>query len=92
MPGGDKTGPLGMGPMTGRAMGYCSGNKTRGGFSQRGARGQQRSRSNAMDMPDGAGIDYSYSELKEKNEDLEKMIRSLNDRIEKLENNSGELG
>jgi len=23
MPGGDGTGPLGMGPMTGRGMGYC---------------------------------------------------------------------
>ena len=26
MPRGDRTGPLGMGPMTGRAMGYCAGN------------------------------------------------------------------
>ncbi len=25
MPGGDRTGPLGMGPMTGRAAGYCAG-------------------------------------------------------------------
>ena len=25
MPGGDRTGPLGMGPRTGRAAGYCSG-------------------------------------------------------------------
>ncbi|MBP7831251.1 MAG: DUF5320 domain-containing protein [Kiritimatiellae bacterium] len=25
MPGGDKTGPAGMGPMTGRAAGYCAG-------------------------------------------------------------------
>ena len=25
MPGGDGTGPLGLGPMTGRAMGYCAG-------------------------------------------------------------------
>lgn len=25
MPGGDGTGPLGQGPMTGRAMGYCAG-------------------------------------------------------------------
>jgi len=24
MPGGDRTGPLGMGPMTGRAAGYCA--------------------------------------------------------------------
>jgi len=25
MPGGDRTGPLGMGPMTGRGAGYCAG-------------------------------------------------------------------
>ena len=25
MPGGDRTGPLGQGPMTGRALGYCTG-------------------------------------------------------------------
>ena len=25
MPGGDRTGPLGLGPMTGRAMGFCAG-------------------------------------------------------------------
>jgi len=25
MPGGDRTGPMGMGSMTGRGMGYCSG-------------------------------------------------------------------
>ena len=24
MPGGDRTGPNGMGPMTGRSLGYCS--------------------------------------------------------------------
>lgn len=39
MPWGDRTGPLGMGPMTGRAAGYCTGNALpaymnpyRGGF------------------------------------------------------------
>ena len=26
MPGGDGTGPQSMGPMTGRAAGYCAGN------------------------------------------------------------------
>jgi hypothetical protein len=25
MPGGDRTGPIGLGPMTGRAAGYCAG-------------------------------------------------------------------
>lgn len=30
MPGGDGTGPMGMGPMTGRAAGYCAGYGTPG--------------------------------------------------------------
>lgn len=30
MPGGDRTGPLGMGPMTGRALGNCTGHANRG--------------------------------------------------------------
>ncbi|MFW5971797.1 MAG: DUF5320 domain-containing protein, partial [Desulfovermiculus sp.] len=25
MPGGDRTGPMGMGPMTGRGAGFCAG-------------------------------------------------------------------
>lgn len=28
MPGGDRTGPLGYGPMTGRALGFCTGHAT----------------------------------------------------------------
>ena len=30
MPGGDGTGPAGLGPMTGRAAGYCAGNSAPG--------------------------------------------------------------
>ena len=30
MPGGDRTGPVGQGPMTGRAAGYCTGTPTPG--------------------------------------------------------------
>jgi hypothetical protein len=43
MPRGDGTGPMGMGPMTGRAMGYCAGYSAPGymnpagfGFAGRG--------------------------------------------------------
>jgi hypothetical protein len=52
MPGGDGTGPVGMGPMTGRAAGYCGGypmpgfaNRAGvpvfGGFGRRGGRGRR---------------------------------------------------
>ena len=46
MPGGDRTGPLGRGPMTGRALGYCAGNNRPGyanpGFGRGWGRGWGR--------------------------------------------------
>ena len=39
MPGGDRTGPQGMGPMTGRAAGYCAGNDVPGYASPGAGRG-----------------------------------------------------
>jgi len=37
MPRGDRTGPRGKGPKTGRGLGYCSGSKSPG-YSQEGGR------------------------------------------------------
>ena len=39
MPGGDETGPAGMGPMTGRAAGYCAGYPVAGYMNPVGGRG-----------------------------------------------------
>jgi len=39
MPGGDRTGPMGMGPMTGRAAGYCAGYGVPGFMNPMGGRG-----------------------------------------------------
>jgi Family of unknown function (DUF5320) len=39
MPGGDRTGPMGMGPMTGRAAGYCAGSAVPGFMNAPGGRG-----------------------------------------------------
>jgi hypothetical protein len=39
MPGGDGTGPVGMGPMTGRAAGYCAGYPIPGHMNPVGGRG-----------------------------------------------------
>ncbi len=39
MPGGNGTGPTGMGPMTGRAAGYCAGYSVPGFANQMGGRG-----------------------------------------------------
>ena len=42
MPGGDRTGPLGQGPMTGRGFGYCSGSAQPGFTSPGYGRGLGR--------------------------------------------------
>jgi hypothetical protein len=39
MPGGDRTGPVGMGPMTGRGAGFCAGSSIPGYTSPVGGRG-----------------------------------------------------
>jgi len=39
MPGGDGTGPMGMGPMTGRAAGYCAGFAVPGSMTSPGGQG-----------------------------------------------------
>lgn len=39
MPGGDGTGPAGLGPMTGRAAGYCAGFPVPGSMNLAGGRG-----------------------------------------------------
>ena len=39
MPGGDRTGPMGMGPMTGRAAGYCAGSPVPGYMNNAAGRG-----------------------------------------------------
>jgi hypothetical protein len=39
MPGGDRTGPVGMGPMTGRAAGFCAGYGMPGYMNPVGGRG-----------------------------------------------------
>lgn len=39
MPGGDRTGPMGYGPMTGRAAGFCAGYVTPGYVSPEPGRG-----------------------------------------------------
>ena len=49
MPGGDQTGPMGMGPMTGRGIGFCAGYRAAGsmhrmggcGFGRGGGRGRR---------------------------------------------------
>ncbi|MFP4258585.1 MAG: DUF5320 domain-containing protein, partial [Desulfovermiculus sp.] len=40
MPGGDRTGPMGMGPMTGRGAGFCAGMNQPGALTAGFGRGR----------------------------------------------------
>ena len=70
MPRGDGTGPAGMGPMTGRAAGYCAGYPVPGYMNPVGGRGRgfwgrgvgrgRRNRYYATGMPGWTGAPYGY--------------------------------
>jgi len=59
MPAGDRTGPRGMGPMTGRGAGYCAGYPTPGFMNPYGGRGFGAGYS-AYAVPYAAGIPGAY--------------------------------
>lgn len=75
MPGGDGTGPVGMGPMTGRAAGFCAGYPMPGymnpiggrgffghgrGFGGRGGGRGRRNRGFATGLPGWARAGFDY--------------------------------
>ena len=57
MPAGDRTGPEGRGPRTGRAMGYCSGND-RPGYMEPGFRGRGFGRGRGANRGFGRGFGF----------------------------------
>ncbi|MCK5686740.1 DUF5320 domain-containing protein [bacterium] len=64
MPGRNRTGPQGEGPMTGRGAGLCNGNSGAGNGMGRGrglglGRGQGRGRGNGMGFGNGFGNNSS---------------------------------
>ena len=83
MPGGDGTGPMGMGPMTGRAAGFCA------GYNRAGVRG--RGRRNCLNANGLAGWqrgifqDAIPSAKEQELESLKAALENLNKRIKELE-------
>lgn len=59
MPGGDGTGPVGMGPMTGRAAGFCAGYSVPGYANPVGGRGF-RGFGRGMGFGRGFGLGAGY--------------------------------
>jgi len=96
MPGGDRTGPLGQGPMTGRAAGFCSGSSSPGyatpGFGRGLGRGGGRGFGRGF-WGRGRGFwrayPYTYQEMPplspdDEKSNLETMIRNLEEELTHL--------
>jgi len=96
MPGGDGTGPMGMGPMTGGGRGYCvapvSGIRTRlfgRGLSGRGCGRGWRNQYNATGLSNWArGVDEPEM-LKEEAAFLKEELNAIQERLGMLEKSQG---
>ena len=60
MPRGDRTGPGGMGPMTGRGAGYCSGSSVPGFMNCWGGRGGGYGRGFGLGQGRGMGMGAGF--------------------------------
>jgi hypothetical protein len=94
MPGFDRSGPLGRGPMTGRKSGLCTGNtidnEFRGGAGGRGRgrmRGRGYGRSGGWDMQPYTGndADTAMNSMKEEMGEMRKQIEALTEKLSKLQ-------
>jgi len=101
MPRGDRTGPAGMGPMTGRGAGYCAGYPTPGYMNPYGGRfggglGWGRGRFTGLPYaPPSWGMQYGpydvpYSQEQEK-EVLQGQVKSMEDQIAVIQKRIKEL-
>jgi len=89
MPRGDKTGPNGMGSMTGRRLGLCVGN-SRPGFSRNAGFGNGFGNDFGRGFGRGHGRGFSYQENQEfpnisNKETLENELRILKEQMSFLE-------
>lgn len=103
MPGGDRRGPLGEGPMTGRGMGFCSGYQ-REGYAQRpfygkgSVRGRGRGfgfgmhpiRAGYFAPEAGQSTESEIAFLKSEISAFENTIQQLSARLNELQDSSGE--
>lgn len=95
MPGGDGTGPIGQGPMTGRALGLCAGNPTPGyanpGFGQGYGRGRGRNntrgfwgRGRRFWYRENYNIPINQPSSEEQKVYLESLIKNLEDELKAI--------
>lgn len=107
MPRGDKTGPAGLGPMTGRGLGYCSGHGQPGYMTPGFGWGRGRGRGLGWGRGWGYPADFplpsrypvrpltSFEEkemLKEEKEVLSNELKALKEEMNAIEERIKEIG
>ncbi|MFO7829551.1 MAG: DUF5320 domain-containing protein [Bacteroidales bacterium] len=99
MPAGDRTGPLGRGPLTGRRMGYCSGNEqagnTIGAFGRglaRGFRGGQNGRGGFSRFRNFGFAQNADDSMENRKRALENELEFLKKQVSGLESEIEKLG
>lgn len=97
MPRGDGTGPMGQGPMTGRGIGYCSGN-TQAGFVGAGfrmGRGFARCMGRGF-FGFGRGFGFmgpsAYNDPKLEENILQNQLNALETAVVAIKNRLGSIG
>lgn len=93
MPGGDRTGPMGAGPRTGRGMGYCNGYQQPGfggfgyGFGRGGGGRGWRNRFYATGVPGWVARtpDQEMADLKAQADFLKSQLDAIEKRIKDSE-------
>lgn len=96
MPGGDRTGPAGMGPGTGRRMGFCSGydqpgtlNRGRGFGIGRGSGFRNRYFATRIPFQNiEPNPEWEMSSLQAQAQALKNELQAIEKRIDALENTS----
>jgi hypothetical protein len=100
--GGDRTGPMGRGPMTGRALGFCQGNPTSGyttpGYGQGFFRGWSRDirhgfrgRGWRFCYRDYYDIPYNQPSKENEKEYLENLVKNLEEELKAIKDRLQDL-
>ncbi len=101
MPGGDQTGPMGAGPMTGRGAGFCPGNRMPGYTQRDFGRGMGGGRGLGRGWGRGMGARFhawwqnapvSQPNPVDEREMLQQEASYLKDQIEQVQTRLNQLG
>ncbi|MBI9071195.1 MAG: DUF5320 domain-containing protein [Melioribacteraceae bacterium] len=91
MPSGDRTGPIGNGPMTGRKMGFCTGTNNIGLGNRRGGRRFAQNRNGFRRMNQDFFMDEDItqqtagSEVENLRQEINSLKTDMSTILEKLE-------